>query len=47
MWNTGFSMTPKPLATIMYGILVQQIEIWASQKSVIVGGSVIVEANGR
>ena len=47
MRNTGFSMTPKPLATIMYGILVQQIEIWASQKSVIVGGSVIVEANGR
>jgi|TARA_B110000483_G_scaffold181893_1_gene215083 hypothetical protein len=40
-------MTPKSLATIMYGILVQQIEIWASQKSVIVGGSVIVEANGR
>ncbi len=47
MRNTGFSMTPQPLATIMYGIVVQQIEIWASQKSVIVGGNVIVEANGR
>lgn len=47
MRNTGFSMTPQPVATIMYGIVVQQIEIWASQKLVIVGGNVIVEANGR
>ena len=47
MWNTGFSMTPKALATTMDGIVVQQMQIWASQKSVIVGGSVIIEANGR
>ena len=47
MWNTGFSMTPKPLATTMDGIVVRQMQIWASQKSAIVGGSVIIEENGR
>ena len=47
MWNTGFSMTPKPLATTMDGIVVQQMQIWAAQKSAIVGGSVIIEENER
>lgn len=47
MWNTGFSMTPEVLATTMEGIVVKQMQKWASHKSAIVGGSVIIEENGK
>lgn len=47
MWNTGFSMTPEPLATTMNGIVVAAMQNWATQKSAIIGGSVIIEENGH
>jgi len=47
MWNTGFSMTPGPLATKMDGIVVHSMQNWASQKSAIIGSSVIIEEEGQ
>ncbi len=47
MWNTGFSMTPEPLATTMDGIVVKQMQTWAAEKSAMIGGSVIIEENGK
>lgn len=47
MWNTGFSMTPKSLATTMDGVVVQKMQFWAKEKSASVGGSVIIKENGK
>ena len=47
MWNTGFSMTPEPLAMKMDGLAVEAMQKWAIQKSAIVGSSVIIEDNGQ
>lgn len=46
MWNTGFTMTPKPLATTINGEAVLAMQKWAKQQSAIVGGSMIIEENG-
>lgn len=47
MWNTGFSMTPEPLATQMDGIVVRQMQIWATEKNATIGSSVIIEEKGQ
>lgn len=47
MWNTGFSMTPAPLATRMDGIAITAMQKWATQKSAIIGGSIIITEDGQ
>ena len=47
MWNTGFSMTPAPLATRMDGIAIRAMQKWAGQKSAIIGGSIIITEEGQ
>jgi len=47
MWNTGFSMTPEPLATQMDGIVVRQMQSWATQKNATLGSSVIIKEFGQ
>lgn len=43
MWNTGFSMTPAHLATAMDSEAIAAMQNWASLKSAILGGSIIIE----
>jgi omega-amidase len=46
-FTTGFSMKPKALAETMEGETVQWMKRMASEKKVIIGGSVIIEEEGH
>ena len=47
MFNTGFSMNPEKLAEAMDGETVQWMKRIASQKNIILTGSLIIEENGN